>query len=272
MIWENIQKSVTYIQSKTDFTPEVSITLGSGLGHFVNAVETVCSIDYKDIPGFFPPSVEGHGGRLVLGQLGNKKVALLQGRVHYYEGHSMQEVVHPTRVVGQLGASTMIITNSAGGLKKEIEPGTFMILRDLVNMTGENPLRGPNIEQLGVRFPDMSEPFDKELSDRLEGVLKDKKVPYFNGVYFGVQGPTYETAAEVRLYGSVMGGGAVGMSTVPEVIAAKHMGKKVVGISCITNLGTGLSNEVLTHDDVKAVASRVETQFSDFLAEFVKGL
>tara|TARA_B100000749_G_scaffold122825_1_gene93939 strand:- start:192174 stop:192989 length:816 start_codon:yes stop_codon:yes gene_type:complete len=271
VILENVKKSVDYIRKQTDFIPDISVTLGSGLGHFVNAVEAVATIDYKDIPGFFPPTVEGHGGRLVLGQLGDKNVALLQGRVHYYEGHSMAEVVHPTRVVGMLGAQTMVITNSAGGLNKDIQPGTFMVLRDQVNMTGENPLRGPNVAELGVRFPDMSEPFDHKLSDQLEGILKEKQVPYFNGTYFGVQGPTYETAAEVKLFGE-MGGGAVGMSTVPEVIAAKHMGKKVVGISCITNLGTGLSSEALTHDDVKAVASRVESQFSDFLAQFIKSL
>ncbi|MEZ4870922.1 MAG: purine-nucleoside phosphorylase [Bdellovibrionales bacterium] len=268
MIYENLKKSVAFIRAKTDFTPDISVTLGSGLGHFAQAVDVVCSIEYKDIPGFIPPSVEGHGGKLILGHLAGKKVALLQGRVHYYEGHSMAEVIHPTRVVGMLGAKVVIITNSAGGLNKEIEPGTFMILRDQVNMTGENPLRGPNISELGVRFPDMSEPFDTALSDQLEEVLKSQNVPYFNGVYFGVQGPTYETAAEVKLYGD-MGGGAVGMSTVPEVIAAKHMGRRVVGVSCITNLGTGLSQVALTHEDVKEVAARVENQFSQFLSKFI---
>ena len=271
MILENIKKSVSYIEEKCGKAPELAITLGSGLGHFVDQLEVLHELPYAEIPGFIPPSVEGHSGQLVIAKADKKILALLQGRVHYYEGHSMEEVVHPTRTLACWGVNTFVVTNSAGGLNPDIQPGTFMILRDQINFTGENPLRGKNLEELGPRFPDMTAPFDPSLSDKLENILKQKSIPYFNGTYVGVQGPTYETAAEVRLFGE-LGGGAVGMSTVPEVIAARHMNKKVVGISCITNLGTGLSSDKLSHDDVKEVAQRVGSQFSDFLADFVKNI
>jgi len=268
---EKIEKTIQYIRHKTNFIPRVGLTLGSGLGHFANNLD-VCEIfDFSELPGFESPSIEGHSGKLIFGTIGNTKVALLKGRMHYYEGHSMQQVMFPTRVLGLLGCEIFVITNAAGGLRADITPGTFMIIRDHINFTGENPLRGPNEALLGARFPDMSKPYDKKLSDILEKILKEKNIPYFNGTYFCVSGPTYETPAEVKMFGQ-LGGGAVGMSTVPEVIAANHMGKKVVGISCITNFGAGLSEERLTHDDVKLVGAQVEKQFSEFLVQFIRDL
>ncbi len=271
MVLKNIKESVDYIKSKTRVTPSYGVTLGSGLGHFIKEVEVEVSLPYREIPGFIPPSVDGHGGQLVIGKIGENNVAVLQGRVHYYEGHTAEEVIHPTRVLAALGVEAFVITNAAGGLTKSIEPGSFVILRDQINLTGFNPLRGKNNQELGPRFPDMSEPFDKNLSDKLESLLTEKKIPFINGIYCGVQGPSYETAAEVR-YLAQIGGHCVGMSTVAEVLAARHMGVKVVGISCVTNLGTGLNDGPLCHDDVKDVAGRVEKQFCDFLKEFLKGL
>ena len=271
MLLQKLNSSLQYIKSKTSLSPQVGVILGSGLGHFVNQIDVDVEIPYEEIPGFIPPTVEGHGGKLVIGKIGSLVIAALQGRVHYYEGHSPQEVVHPTRVLGLWGIKTLIVTNAAGGLSKDLSPGSFVVLKDHINLTGYNPLCGPNENKLGTRFPDMSEPYNKVLSEKLLLLLKKKNIPHTKGVYCGVQGPCYETSAEVKYLGQI-GGTCVGMSTVPEVIAANHMGLKVVGISCVTNLGTGLSDKPLHHDEVKEVAQRVETQFSDFLKDFIASL
>jgi purine-nucleoside phosphorylase len=268
MILKDLKQSVDYIKKRGSLKPQVAITLGSGLSQFANSVKAEAVIPYSEIPNFSPPSVDGHPGQLILGHLGKVPVVILQGRIHYYEGHSMEEVVFPTRVVAQLGIEALILTNAAGGLDHKMKPGDFMIITDHINLTGNNPLIGPNIQELGLRFPDMSEPYDMEFCEGLEGIMKKKKIPYTRGVYCGVSGPTYETAAEVK-YLRQIGGSAVGMSTVPETIAAKHMGLRVCGISCITNLATGLSQGKVTHEEVKETAKRVENHFSDLLSEFV---
>lgn len=268
---KKITETVEFIQSKTDFTPDIGITLGSGLSSFAKAMQVEFELPYQDIPNFSPPSVAGHPGKLLFGSIGSNKVAVLQGRIHFYEGHSLEEVVFPTRVLGKLGIRTLILTNAAGGLNAEMEPGHFMIIEDHINLTGNNPLIGPNISELGERFPDMSEPYDRKLIAQLEEIMTKHGVPFTKGVYCGVSGPTYETAAEIR-YMASLGGGAVGMSTVPETIAAKHMGLSVCGISCVTNLGTGLSPNPISHDEVKEIGKRVEKEFAGFLKEFVETL
>ncbi|NQZ01409.1 MAG: purine-nucleoside phosphorylase [Bdellovibrionales bacterium] len=268
---EQLAQAVDYIESKTTIVPRVGVTLGSGLASFAEEVKVDCSIDFSEIPHFAPSKVKGHPGKLLVGELSGVPLAVLQGRIHFYEGHSMQQVIFPTRVLARWGVRHQIITNAAGGVDPKMSPGELMILRDQINLTGTNPLIGLNDEELGPRFPDMSEPFCKSSIESLKQIMQKNSVPHSTGVYCGVTGPSYETAAEVR-YLHQIGGHAVGMSTVPEVIAARHMGVKVSGISCVTNLGTGLSDEVLDHADVQAVAKRVEADFRKVLVEFVSGL
>lgn len=268
---ENLKESVDYIRARSKLIPRVGITLGSGLSGFAKEVQVETAIPYKEIPHFSPPSVEGHPGQMLLGHVGQVPVVILQGRIHYYEGHSMEQVVYPTRLIAQLGIQRLILTNAAGGLDPRMAPGDFMLIQDHINLTGNNPLIGPNIAKLGLRFPDMTEAYDREMLKMAEKIMQKQGLRYFVGVYCGVSGPTYETAAEVRFLQTI-GGHAVGMSTVPETIAAKHMGLSVCGISCISNLATGISQNPITHDEVKETANKVEKQFSAFLKEFVQQL
>lgn len=265
-----LKETVQFIKSRSKMNPRLGYVLGSGLGHFASLVEKPVSIPFHEIPHFAATSVAGHAGELVLGHLHGQPVAILKGRLHAYEGHDFKKVIFPVRTLAALGVKTLVVTNSAGGLKKTMRPGDFLIIRDHINLTGENPLRGPNWAR-GPRFVDMTEPYDKKLSDLLKKCLKKEKARVHDGVYVGVMGPTYETAAEIRFF-AMIGGGSVGMSTVSDVIAARHAGLRVVGVSCITNLGTGLSKSKLSHDEVKDVANQVEKKFSKALAEFAKSL
>ena len=268
---EQLKESIQCIRDKSKLRPRVGLTLGSGLSGFVNNIDVETIIPYKDIPHFSPSSVDGHPGNLILGHAAQTPIVVLQGRIHFYEGHSMDRVVYPTRVLAQLGIEKLILTNAAGGLDPKMKSGDFMVITDHINLTGTNPLIGPNISALGLRFPDMTEAYDKELSQLALSVLSKHKIRHSSGVYCGVSGPTYETAAEVR-YLSSIGGHAVGMSTVPETIAAKHMGLRVCGISCISNMATGLSSTAITHEEVKETAARVESDFVKFLTEFISQL
>ncbi len=270
MIDKQLQETVEFIKKRAQIKPTLGFVLGSGLGAFAKEVAAVAEIPFKDIPHFAPVTVEGHSGKLILGTLEGVQVAVLQGRLHAYEGLSWQQVMYPVRTLAALGIKAVVVTNAAGGLKKNMRPGDFMILSDLINMTGDNPLRGPNWNY-GPRFVDMTEPFDRKLSQPLRAALLKQKARVSQGVYVGVMGPTYETAAEINFYAK-MGGGAVGMSTVSEVIAARHAGLKVVGLTCVTNLGTGLSKIKLSHEEVKEVAGRVEGKFSRALVEYTKQL
>lgn len=273
-IVESLESSVAYIRSvcpPTKLKPRVAVVLGSGLGSFVNNVQVEVSIPYTDIPGFIPPSVEGHKGRLILGHVDGVPTAVLQGRIHYYEGHSMATVAHPVRTAALLGCETVILTNSAGGLDPSMRPGDFMVIDDHINLMGDNPLKGPNIEAFGPRFPDMTEAYDRKLSNAMAEILKQMGVKHFRGIYCGVSGPTYETPAEVR-YLQLLGGKAVGMSTVPETIAANHLGVRVCALSCITNLAAGLSQNKLSHDEVTETARAVETKFGQFLVKFISSI
>lgn len=271
---ESLESSVAYIRGAcppSKLKPRVAVILGSGLGSFVNNVDVEAAIPYSDIPGFIPPSVEGHKGRLILGHVKNVPVAVMQGRIHFYEGHSMTTVAHPVRTAALLGCDTVVITNSAGGLDPKMKPGDFMIIDDHINLMGDNPLKGKNIEEFGPRFPDMTEAYDRSLSNKMAEVLKAMGADHFRGIYCGVSGPTYETPAEVR-YLQLIGGKSVGMSTVPETIAANHMGLRVCALSCITNLAAGLSQKKLSHEEVTETAKAVETKFGRFLVDLISGL
>lgn len=266
-----ISAAADYIRSRTDIKPRVGITLGSGLNSMVKTISAETTIPFSEIPGFPQTTVEGHSGKLTLGTIGNVPVAALQGRIHYYEGYKMEDVVFPTRVLAMLGIQTLVLTNSAGGIQNEMRPGDFMIITDHINLFGDHPLKGPNIEKFGPRFPDMTYAYDPKLVEKMKTQFNKLGIKYHEGVYCGVTGPTYETPAEIRFL-KIIGGSAVGMSTVPECIAANHFGLKVAGISCITNLAAGITGEKLNHKEVQDVAGKVESQFANFLTNFINVL
>jgi len=270
-IQKKLEESTAYIRSRTNFKPRMGIVLGSGLGAFVDHIQVETTFSYDEIPGFIPPTVEGHGGRLILGKVGSMPIACLQGRIHYYEGHSMAAIVHPTRTLAMLGIEILMLTNSAGGLDPDMKPGDFMIIDDHINLMGDNPLKGPNLAQLGPRFPDMSEAYDRKLNDKMEEIFTRHGVRFWRGVYCGVSGPTYETPAEVR-YLQMIGGKAVGMSTIPEAIAGNHLGLRVCALSCITNPAAGLAKHKLSHDEVTQTAKMVEDKFCTFLKDFIASI
>jgi purine-nucleoside phosphorylase len=245
--------------------------LGSGLGAFVNDLKIELSFPFHTIPNFMPTTVVGHQGNLIFGKVGNHDVVLLQGRNHFYEGHSMDTVVFPIRAMALLGIEILVLTNSAGGAGDNMQAGDLMIIEDHLNLVGTNPLIGPNIKEFGPRFPDMSEAYDHKLTDLLDSVMKKQNVRHHRGVYAGLSGPTYETPAEVR-YLKMIGASAVGMSTVSECIAANHMGVRVAAMSCISNLAAGIAKHKLTHDEVTETGKRVEKQFCAVLKEFITSI
>lgn len=268
---KHLNETLHFIRSHTPTSPKIGLILGSGLASFGEQVTTEIKIPFKDLPHFPPPTVDGHPGQLIIGQVGSQSIAILQGRVHYYEGLSPQQVVFPTRMLKALGVEILILTNAAGGLNTKMRPGDFMVLTDHINLTGYNPLRGPNHNELGPRFPDMTQTYSPQLRERLLQQLAKQNIPHHEGVYVGLSGPSYETPAEIRFL-QIIGGDAVGMSTVPEAIVAKHMDMKIVGISCITNMGAGISATSLSHQDVKDVGQKVEHTFAQFLSQFVESL
>jgi purine-nucleoside phosphorylase len=246
----------------------ISFVLGSGLGAFADALEGACGLAFAELPGFPPATVKGHKGRLVYGKLEGTPVLALQGRLHGYEGHDAATVAFPVRVLGVLGARALAVTNAAGGVNPSFAPGELMRITDHIDLTGRNPLTGPNEDLLGPRFPDLSRAYDPRLAEALEEAASATSQKLRAGVYLQMNGPSYETPAEVRMARS-MGADAVGMSTVSEVIAAAHMGLPVCGISCITNLAAGLSQHALSHEEVVEVARAVEGRFLDLLRAFV---
>lgn len=268
---ERLKQSTEFLKPMMAAEPKLAIVLGSGWGAFANHVEEAKVFPYSAIPGFLASSVEGHAGKLVIGKVRGVPVCVLQGRVHFYEGHSMDEVVHPVRTLAQLKIPNLLLTNASGGLIPSMNPGDFMLIRDHINLSGQNPLIGKDSLALGPRFPDMTEAYNNELSELLKQILHQHKAPFTEGVYGGLSGPTYETPAEVRYLRS-LGLHAVGMSTVNETIAAHHMGMKVCGLACITNLGAGITGEKLSHADITHVAQKVEKQFSGFLCDFIEQL
>lgn len=271
MLNDQLTQTTAFLLAQTKIRPQVGIILGSGLGPFANQIKVDNVIAYKDIPNFPVPSVDGHSGKMIFGTVGRTPVVCLQGRIHFYEGHSMTSVVFPMRTIAKLGIHSVLVTNAAGGLDPAMQPGDFMIIEDHINLMGTNPLIGPNEQGLGPRFPDMTEAYSLSLREQLAKVLTRSKLKFHRGIYCALSGPTYETPAEVR-YLRMIGGSAVGMSTVPEVIVANHMGIKVCGISCITNKAAGISQQKLSHTEVTDTAKRVETQFSSFITEFIASL
>ena len=268
MIDDQLNESLAFIEKKSGLKPKLGFVLGSGLSGFAKRVTIRADIPFADIPHFACSSVEGHPGRFVLGEVDGVPVAVMLGRLHAYEGLEPEQVMYPVRLLNALGVTTLVLTNAAGGLRADMRAGDFMVIRDHINLTGINPLRGPNWPR-GPRFVDMTGAWDPALSDRLKTALGAENVRHHEGTYVGVMGPTYETAAEIRFFGQ-MGGGTVGMSTVYEVLAARHLGVRVAGLSCITNLGTGLSPHKLTHQEVKDVAHQVEDQFTRTLVHFTR--
>jgi purine-nucleoside phosphorylase len=256
-----INEAVEYVRSKSSVEPQVGVILGSGLGNVVDALRIDTTIPYGEIPGARASTVLGHQGRLILGHAGELPVVVMQGRVHFYEGYEMDEVMFLARVIGRLGIKRLIVTNAAGGINTSFKPGDLMLISDHINLMGVNPLRGPNVEELGVRFPDMSDAYAEALREQAREVAKGLGIEVKEGVYLALSGPTYETPAEIRAF-RVIGADAVGMSTAPEVIAASHMGIPVLGISCITNMASGILKQKLTHQEVMDTTARVQKEFT----------
>ena len=250
------------------FVPKLGIILGSGLGAFADSLERPLSIDYRELPDFPVSSVHGHAGRLVLGFRGAVPIVAMQGRVHFYEGYQPWQVAFPARVLGRLGIKHLTVTNAAGGINLGFKVGDLMAITDHLNLSGFNPLVGKNLEVLGPRFPDMSHAYDPTALEVLRGAAKADGVNLREGVYVSLSGPSYETPAEIRML-RTLGGDAVGMSTVPEVIVASHMGVKVTGISCITNLAAGISKHALSHDEVSETANLVTGTFQKLIGRFL---
>jgi len=266
-----MQDSLNFIKSKIENiveTPEIAVILGSGLGDIANQIDGI-SIPYSDIPGFKASSIHGHAGRLVIGKLNSRNVVVMQGRFHYYEGHSMQEVIFPVRMMKLLGADKLVVTNAAGGVNYNFKPGDLMFISDHLNLTGQNPLIGKNLNELGPRFVDMSYAYNKDLLNIAEKAAEYLGIKTQRGVYAALTGPVYETPAEIRML-RILGAEAVGMSTVPEVIAANHMGMKVLGISCITNMAAGILDQPLCHDEVIETSNRVKDNFIRLMKEIIR--
>lgn len=264
-----IQEAIKAIQSKVSQKPRVGIVLGSGLGDFIDAIENKTVISYDDIPHFGQTTVVGHSGQLILGKVKNVDVAVLQGRYHFYEGRTMDEVVLPVRVLAGLGIDSLILTNASGGINLNYKRGDLVCIEDQINFMGRNPLIGPNDESMGPRFPDMTYAYNPELRNILKEVAKTQNLDLKAGVYVGVLGPTYETPAEIKMF-RTMGADMVGMSTVPECIAANHMGLKVCGVSCITNMAAGIESTKLMHEDIKEEALKIMQKFTKLLVGTVE--
>jgi purine-nucleoside phosphorylase len=244
-----IKAAVAAIQARSSLKPELALVLGSGLGSIADEVTDQTIIPYSEIPGFHPTSIIGHAGRMILGKMNGIPIVLLDGRFHRYEGYPMEDVVLPTRVVITLGVKTLVLTNAAGGINTRFRAGDVMLIEDHLNLTGENPLVGKNLSELGPRFPDLTEAYSKRCLKIFQTAAIESETPVHKGVYGGLLGPCYETPSEVRML-RILGADAVGMSTVSECIAANHMGIEVAGLSCITNLAAGLSPDKLTHEEV----------------------
>lgn len=268
MSMTKILEASQYIQSKISKKPKIGIVLGSGLGIYIDQIQNKTIIPYQDIPHFKRTSVEGHSGALIIGEVHGVTVAALQGRLHAYEGYAGEEIVLPVRTLAALGVETVFLTNASGGINPNFHPGDLVAITDHINLSGRNPLVGPNIAELGPRFPDMGNAYDKEMREVLHSVAKAHHVEIKDGVYCSVLGPTYETPAEIRMM-RIIGADLVGMSTVPEVIAANHLGLKVVGVACITNYAAGIKQEKLSHADVKKVAEKAMVGFATVLTETI---
>lgn len=270
-MFEQAQKAAQYIEAKISNKPEIGLILGSGLGVLADEIENPVKIPYEEIPNFPTSTVQGHAGQLVIGELNGKTVIAMQGRFHFYEGYTMDKVTFPVRVMKLLGVEKLIVTNAAGGVNESFTAGDLMIITDHINNFGTNPLMGHNDERFGPRFPDMSQAYDAHFITIAKDVAKKQSIDVKEGVYVGNFGPAYETPAEVRL-ARIWGGDAVGMSTVPEVIVARHSGMRVLGISCITNMAAGILDQPLSHDEVIETTEKVKSSFLSYVKELVESI
>jgi len=269
--YEQVQSAAAHVRSTSATIPDVAIVLGSGLGGFASSLGNALSIPYGDIPNWPDANVVGHEGRLVIGEIAGRCVAALSGRAHFYEGHDLRTVTFATRVLGMLGVKTLILTNAAGGINTAFAPGDLMVIDDHINLLGSNPLVGPNDERFGVRFPDLTHVYSRRLRRLADDTAAAQGIALRHGVYAACHGPSYETPAEVR-YLRLIGADAVGMSTVPEAIVARHMGIEVLGISCITNFAAGVLPQPLDHAEVLETAQRVRLTFIALLNGVIAGI
>ncbi len=267
-VLERIEEAASYIASRSSIRPEIGLILGSGLGVLADSLEEAVTVNYSDIPHFPVSTVEGHAGELLLGKIGGRPVLLMKGRFHMYEGYQGETVTFPIRVMKKLGITGLLVTNAAGGVNTSYDPGDLMLISDHLNMTGTNPLIGPNHKELGVRFPDMSEGYSKRLRAIAKDIAASQGLKLQEGVYAGLLGPSYETPAEIRML-RVLGADAVGMSTVSEVVIARHSGIEVLGISCISNMAAGILDQPLSHDEVMETTDRVKQQFLKFVIQLI---
>ena len=267
-LYERAEHATRIIRSRISVEPRVAVVLGSGLGGFADDFDEAVAIPYEDVPGFVRSTAQGHAGRLVIGKVDSVPVLAMQGRVHYYEGYSLEEVTFPVRVFNLLGIKTLVLTNAAGGINVQLTQGALMVISDHLNLMGVNPLRGVNDERFGPRFPDMTAVYSPELQALVIEEAKAINVEVRRGIYGALSGPSYETPAEIHLLRN-LGADAVGMSTVPEAIVARHMGIEVLGISCITNMAAGISDEPINHEEVMATGDRVRATFTELLQRVI---
>lgn len=270
-VYDKLLKCYDSVCAKIDFKPEVALILGSGLGDYADNIEVEAVLDYHDIEGFPVSTVDGHKGRFVFGYINGVPVVVMQGRVHYYEGYDMQDVVLPTRLMKLMGAKVLFLTNAAGSVNVDFQAGDFMLLTDQISSFVPSPLIGPNIDELGLRFCDMSEIYDKDLRWMISNTAKELDISLREGVYVQLSGPNFETPHEVKMC-RILGGDAVGMSTACEAVAANHMGMKICAISCISNLGCGLSDEALSHEEVHDTAERVAPLFKQLITASITNI
>jgi purine-nucleoside phosphorylase len=267
-MWEQVQETVSFIKEKTNFTPEYGVILGSGLGSFTDDIQIEFTLPYTEIPNFPVSTVQGHKGALVFGTIGTKKVVAMQGRFHFYEGYSMKEVTFPVRVMKYLGVEKLIVSNASGGVNSNYNVGDIVLIKDHVNMMPEHPLRGKNDERFGPRFVNMSEPYSKKMILKAKELAENLNIKVQDGIYLGLQGPTFETLAEYKMVKNI-GADCVGMSTVPEVIVARHMEMETFGLSVITDMGDEDSIETISHDEVLEAAKSAEPKVRILIKELI---
>jgi purine-nucleoside phosphorylase len=270
-LYERVQEAVAFIRGRSPLEPQVGLVLGSGLGAVVEGMADPVALDYAEIPHFPAVTVAGHSGRLLVGRWATTEVAVLQGRFHYYEGYAMEDVTFPIRVLGALGVRCVVLTNAAGGINLRLRPGSLMLITDHLNLMGANPLRGPNDERFGPRFPDLTHVYSPRLRALAHEVAREIGLVLEEGVYAAMSGPSYETPAEIRMLRQ-LGADAVGMSTVPEAIVARHMGMEVLGLSVIANMAAGLTDRPLRHEEVLEAAARVQEQLRALIGRLLPRL
>lgn len=268
-VYEKLLKCYDCYKQKIDFKPEVAVVLGSGLGNFARTVEVVSELPYSEIEGFPVSTVPGHAGKFIFGYIDGVAVVLMQGRVHYYEGYPITDVVLPTRLMKMMGAKILFLTNASGGIDKRFHAGSLMLIKDHISCFAPNPLIGGNIDELGTRFPDMSHVYDEDLQEIIKDTASENEIELFEGVYAQLTGPSFETPSEIKML-QTLGVSAVGMSTVVEAIAANHMGMKICGVSCVSNLAAGMNAAPLTHEEVQEAANAVAPKFEKLLKESIK--